>query len=922
MKYNLVLISTVGDFYYEKSLIREFVVPELNRAFKNDVIDFIDYELECGNILDEAELNLNLFERSKYTLNNGHNIYIVCISDNYGYLPSTVEYDRFKKVKGAPKEPVSLLEYQATVAGLFDNDEKEFMVVIRNFYNRPDFKGTNFVRLENLDRLKEFKYRIKESQNVEIFDYPAFFTTLHSYEPAQPDLFPEALLEHIKKHVEREMNNIINQTQYASVNSQMDYIEFLAKKYVEKPLHAKEMYEDYYKDIFTDSYQKVLENIAPGTVFKPMFFLDNYDLNLGMYHLYLETRKRENTECLYFDFNACKSDDLEREFFEVLSYRFDIDFDSKKYSLIDALNSLAPSKKYFIFIANIPEGFSIQFEKLFKDILPSFVGIILSDDYAFVNQNEELAKEILVVMLSLANKMSMRFIYEFVHAYREEKKLGVTFNELLFNYDALFYFDNENYFHSKYRIFENYVLEDFDFAPLLKILTQMSEKYRLLDNKYYQEIMAIKSSFLINYYASHRDDENYLKYKALLFISLNELDFSLSGINKKEQIDFILNYGVRAAETYYYLLNNFKDNELHTVFEFNNVLDFDEILNTHGIDEYQEYILNFLLYDAFICSSDPLTYRYIERMDAEMMNFNVVNLPFMHHFSRKYGLDTIESETYRSMFELFDEGYNDEELFATYLYNVLVMFYYASSTYYKNFFDVFLRVNIKVAISRFNKFESFKEQYNIDMYTMLFLHLKKKNLPEDIFVEIEKILLEVKDSPIYQYVNSPFNRLIYEYVLATYKEQEKPNYFDLQKALLEFASIKRYYTHLDLNIVVDIIKELNLKGVQIYRSIELYEYIYEAYYQAMKEVGFSLDSAKRLTIIIFELIRNLNEDYRPFVNMVLLDSPLHNFMKENVEPLKKHFVTTYSNPMKERGSFRDFDEIVDYFFKYLLEDSK
>ena len=913
MIYNLVLISNFNDFNYEKSLIRNTIVPKLNQIYDKHIFNYIDYELECGDITDEREATLALFERSNFTLNNDRNIYIVCISDNYGYLPSEEEYAKYKKIKGAPEYPSSILEYQATIAGLFSSKNKEFMVLVRNFYNRPDFKGNVFVKNENLHLLREFRYRIKDYSNVRIFDYPAFLTSLSTYEPMSPDLFPGALLKRIQEHLEDEMNRVYETSEFNSVNDQKSYIKYLENKYKEKPLEAKQESEEYYKGIFIDNYQKVLNNIKPGTLYKPSFYLPINQLNLGMYHLYLETKKRENSLCLYFDFNACKGDELEKYFFEVLAYQFNIYIADKKYSIIDALNSLEPSNNYYLFIANIPEFFPIKFDKLFKNILPPFVSVVLSYDLSSLYHDEAIKKEYLAVMLSFANKMSMRFVYEFVHSCKEEKRLGEAFNNLLTNHDGLFYFDNNNYLHSKYHLFEDYILDSYDFTGLLKCLNELGNKYSNVDKRLYKEIMMIKSSFLINYYSSHHNDPSYYEVKSLLNIPLDDLDFSLSNIDRKEQIDFILEYDEDKVQTYFYLLSNYDEDELHTVYEMNNDIAFEEALAAPSYGQ-QDYISNFLLYDAFINSSDVLVYRYLGRMKEEDIEFNPVNLPYIHYFARKYGLDTLES---------FDEGYDDEELFSVYLFNVLTLFYYAPNSYYQDFFDVFLRNNIKVAAYKFSKIYKYISSDEADMYTMLFLQLKKKHLPEDIFTKIENILLDYNNCSYVFRKNTAFNRLVYEYVLATYKEQEKPNYFDLKKALLEFLYYKRNYTHYELNIVVDIIKDLNLHGIEIYEEVDLYDYLYEAYYQAKNEVGFSLTSAKRLIIVVFELISNLNDDgYTAFIDMILLDSAFYNFMKEDVEPLKKHFLKTYFNPMKEKGKFQNFDGIVDYFFKNLARDAK
>ena len=206
MNLNVILISNPKEFDYEKELIRTKVLPELDyNEFLMD-INFID----IFQNYDEENLEETL-ERAYYNspsiFQSDYNLFIVCLSDIYGYVPSQYLYDKinyFNRVTSMPKEAISLIEYQARLAGIFDYDSKnKFLVLLRSFTNRPDYPNNEFVEYKNHDRLRDFIYKVEEKEaGIKIGDYNASLLSDSTYMIHDESMFIEGVTYDIEEMID------------------------------------------------------------------------------------------------------------------------------------------------------------------------------------------------------------------------------------------------------------------------------------------------------------------------------------------------------------------------------------------------------------------------------------------------------------------------------------------------------------------------------------------------------------------------------------------------------------------------------------------------------------------------------------------------------------------------------------------------
>ena len=213
MEVNVFLISNPGDFDKEKKLLSLNVFEPLKKEIKGVSLNFFDL-VEVYDKTDKESVAKKAYYNSPQIFEGERNLFIICLSDSYGYVPSQDLYDKFNyfnNIKCMPKDAVSLVEYQAILSGAFDdNSSNQILVLYRTFTNRPDYPHNHFVEHNNHERLRDLIVRLEErNKNVQVGDYPASFTSDDDYYFDE-----EGLVEGITNDIKSKINKLIDVNPY------------------------------------------------------------------------------------------------------------------------------------------------------------------------------------------------------------------------------------------------------------------------------------------------------------------------------------------------------------------------------------------------------------------------------------------------------------------------------------------------------------------------------------------------------------------------------------------------------------------------------------------------------------------------------------------------------------------------------------
>lgn len=344
---NLYLISNNNDFYLEKCLFYERILPKLNECAPMVFISSIDLLRGSEKYPNQKLVNESVYYRAPLDINIPHTIYLLFISDDYGFVPDEAFYKGNKlanNLKNLPEEPISLIEYQSRLAGIFDDPEKQFFVFMRNFANRPDFKGNKFVDLVNHEKLRKFRNELFSRENVEIFDYPSWLDSESTYNIREEDAFVNAVCDRLKFLLDKELSKIVTRAVYPGNNVQILNYEKIKKEYFDLIKNKPQIKVDRFIDsLFLKGRIETRKDIGFGRVNNVIVpDITHYDEYVSVF--LKEYFIKEKFKVCYFDVKQCVSDDNQYELLQNMSMQYDGVESDLCLSYIDYFNSKIGTK--------------------------------------------------------------------------------------------------------------------------------------------------------------------------------------------------------------------------------------------------------------------------------------------------------------------------------------------------------------------------------------------------------------------------------------------------------------------------------------------------------------------------------------------------------------------------------------------------
>ncbi len=209
MNLNIYFLANPGEFNYEGKLIRDRVINLLKQSRQDlhiKFITFFDLDFTQYSNIDY----LKAFDGAYHLKDDYSGIYIFCFGDDYGYIPSKVNYDLIKYFSSdieLPDEPISLLEYELRCCHFFSFKkhlyDNRMLSIKRNLANRPDYPNNIFVDKANYQKARDFAYEMACREEVIDGDYPAWLTSDDTYRLYDEDLLVQGIYRDLSTIIDR-----------------------------------------------------------------------------------------------------------------------------------------------------------------------------------------------------------------------------------------------------------------------------------------------------------------------------------------------------------------------------------------------------------------------------------------------------------------------------------------------------------------------------------------------------------------------------------------------------------------------------------------------------------------------------------------------------------------------------------------------
>ena len=178
MNKQIFLSSTFTDFNLERDLINSVVKSKVNDALGLLSCSFIDLRWGVDTSYETPKTKMKkILSRCTEVVRSTKPYFILLLGDNYGTLIDEEDYNLFCKFNRINQGDglTSLTELETIISGFYDErvDGGLYLVLKRNILNKDGLKESKYIGQKNIDKLDNFRERVKKSKAIEIA-YNAF----------------------------------------------------------------------------------------------------------------------------------------------------------------------------------------------------------------------------------------------------------------------------------------------------------------------------------------------------------------------------------------------------------------------------------------------------------------------------------------------------------------------------------------------------------------------------------------------------------------------------------------------------------------------------------------------------------------------------------------------------------------------------